>query len=122
LINVASVAGITPMPRFAVYGATKSYVIGFSQSLAEEVASFGMQVLALCPGPVPTEFQAVAGEREDAIRQALAIPADRVAGEALAALERGERLLVPGRLMWLTALPVRLLPARLLHFFGGRFT
>jgi len=56
ICNVGSTAGIIPLPSFAVYAASKAYVNSFSEALRVEVRAFGVHVIALCPGPVETEF------------------------------------------------------------------
>lgn len=56
ILNVASVAGFLPGPMMAVYYATKSFVVSFSQAIAEETKTAGVTVTALCPGPVKTGF------------------------------------------------------------------
>ncbi len=56
IIQMASVAAFLPQPRFAVYAATKSYVLSFSRALNKELADTGIRVTAVCPGPVKTEF------------------------------------------------------------------
>ena len=56
IINLASSAAFLPQPKFAVYAATKSYVLSFSRALHEEVKKNGIFVTAVCPGPVRTEF------------------------------------------------------------------
>lgn len=61
ILNVASTAAFQPVPHFSVYAATKSYVLSLSESLYEEVRKKGVLVSCLCPGPVRTEFQKVAG-------------------------------------------------------------
>ena len=61
ILNIASTAGFQPIPHFAVYAATKSYVISLSEALYEEVKAHGVLVSCLCPGPVHTEFQEKAG-------------------------------------------------------------
>ena len=61
ILNVASIAGFLPGPGMAVYHATKAFVLSFSEALHAELAPRGVRVTALCPGPVPTEFQARAG-------------------------------------------------------------
>jgi len=60
ILNIASTAAFQPVPYFAVYAATKSYVLSFSEALHEEAKLHGVHVSALCPGPVATEFQQVA--------------------------------------------------------------
>lgn len=60
IINLASIAGVLPQPNFAVYAATKAYVLSFSRALRREVRSRGISVSAICPGPVKTEFFEVA--------------------------------------------------------------
>ncbi|ULQ58817.1 SDR family NAD(P)-dependent oxidoreductase [Brucepastera parasyntrophica] len=60
LINVSSLAAFAPLGNFAVYGATKAYVLSFTLALAAETADSGIFICALCPGPVDTEFAKVA--------------------------------------------------------------
>ena len=60
IINVASAAAFLPQPHFAIYAATKSYVLSFSRALRRELADYGICVTAVCPGPVNTEFFAIA--------------------------------------------------------------
>jgi len=56
ILNVASVAGFQPIPWFAVYAATKAFVLSFTEAVAEEVRGTGVRVLALCPGAVRSEL------------------------------------------------------------------
>ena len=60
IINTASLASYMPLGNFAVYGACKAYVLSFSVALAAELKDRGISVTAMCPGPVSTEFAAVA--------------------------------------------------------------
>lgn len=60
IIQVASSAGFSPLANFAVYAASKSYVLNFSNALAAELAADGITVTAVCPGPVATEFIQIA--------------------------------------------------------------
>lgn len=100
VIQVASSAAFSPSPYFSVYAATKSFVVSFSDALGYELRELGIQVLAVCPGPVETEFFTVAqkneymrdkvGEAEPANRALFAAPRDVVA-RALLDLERGRR-------------------------------
>ena len=56
ILNIASAAAFCPQPGFAVYAATKAYVLSFSRALGEEVKNRRIYVTAVCPGPVDTEF------------------------------------------------------------------
>lgn len=63
LINVASLLGHQPTPYMSVYGATKAFVLSFTESLWEETRGTGLRVLALCPGATRTEFYDAAGSQ-----------------------------------------------------------
>ncbi len=60
IVQVASSAGFAPLGNFAVYAATKAYVVNFANALAAELASRDITVTAVCPGPVATEFSSIA--------------------------------------------------------------
>ncbi len=60
IINVCSIAAYIPNPRMAVYSSTKAYVFSFSKALREELKRKKIHVLASCPGPMDTEFLALA--------------------------------------------------------------
>jgi short-subunit dehydrogenase len=94
ILNVASVAGFLPGPGMAVYYATKAFVLSFSEALHYELKAQGVRVSALCPGPVPTGFQARAGiERRPSVMDR---PVEEVARAGYAGLMSGRRLVVPG--------------------------
>jgi short-subunit dehydrogenase len=96
ILNVASVAGFLPGPGMAVYHATKAFVLSFSEALHSELAPRGVRVTALCPGPVPTEFQARAGITRDSYPSLLTESAEAVAEQGYQGLKDGRRLVVPG--------------------------
>ncbi|HEY9703524.1 MAG TPA: SDR family NAD(P)-dependent oxidoreductase, partial [Allocoleopsis sp.] len=56
IINLASIAAFQPLPYLAVYAATKSFVLSFSEALWAENSSYGVKILAVCPGSTETEF------------------------------------------------------------------
>jgi short-subunit dehydrogenase len=115
ILNVASLGGLSPMPYMAVYGATKAFVVSFSEALAEELRPAGIRVTAFCPGPVATEFAAVAGTARR-FENVPGIGADDAAREALDALVHGEVLRVTRPLTnWLAASLTRLLPRALVR-------
>jgi short-subunit dehydrogenase len=107
IINVASTAAFQPVPYMAVYGATKAFVLSFSEALAEEFRGRGVRVLALCPGATRTNFFQVAGEGAQAGR--FRAPAD-VVRTALRAYERGASYAVDGPLNRLLAASPRFFP------------
>jgi short-subunit dehydrogenase len=121
ILNVASVAAWLPGPRMAVYYATKAYVVSFSDALHWELRPRGIRVTALCPGPVPTEFQARAGFTDDNSTDMLALSADRVALDGYRALQQGRRLVMPGVLNRATTIFTRFAPRALLLAAVGRY-
>jgi short-subunit dehydrogenase len=98
VITVASTAGMQPLPYEAVYGASKAFALNFTEALNAEVKGTGVKMLAVNPGPVPTEWQQVAGYEESGAEMMPGkIEADQVVREALKAYDRGKRSLIPGR-------------------------
>jgi short-subunit dehydrogenase len=98
VLNVASTAAFQPLPRQATYGATKAFVLSFTEALSEELQGTGVTATALCPGPVPTEFIETAGissRFQDGPGLIYKTPAD-VARTAVDAVDKGRRVVVPG--------------------------
>jgi uncharacterized protein len=98
VINVASTAGMQPIPYEAVYAATKAFAISFTDALHIELRGTGVRVMSVNPGPVPTEWQQVAGYDES--RSGVVpgeISAEQVVRESLEAFDRGKRFVIPGR-------------------------
>ena len=62
IINIASTAAFQPLPHMAVYGATKAFVLSFTEALWAETRKDGIRVLAVCPGPTDTSFFEIAGQ------------------------------------------------------------
>jgi short-subunit dehydrogenase len=114
IIHVASIAGFQPVPYMAIYGATKAYVLSLSMAIHEEVRGKGVRVLALCPGPVPTGFQAVAGTRIAGGQEFAAMSAEETVRRGLDAYEDRKDVLVPGRANWLGTIGSKLLPRGIL--------
>jgi len=110
VINIGSVAAFFPGPGMAVYFAGKAYVLVLSDALHRELAPLGVKVTCVCPGPVPTEFQARAGLGPEAMTPMMTRSAERIARDAYDGFMRGKRLVVPGFVNKVaTALP-RFLP------------
>ncbi len=119
ICNVGSTAGMLPLPTFAVYAATKAYVNSFTEALRVELHGSGVKVLALCPGPVETEFGGVAS-RENSVRKFappsfLCVNKSDVVRETLAALARGQARIIPGLLVHLAMLLIESTPRWILR-------
>jgi short-subunit dehydrogenase len=98
IINLSSVSGFQPAPYNAGYAAAKAYVLWLSEAVNAEVAHSGVTVTAVCPGPVPTEFQATndAAYLVDKMPRFTHVSAERVVADALKAAEHGRASVVPG--------------------------
>jgi short-subunit dehydrogenase len=99
LLVIGSGAGLSLMAGGATYTASKHYLHGLTQTLRADLAGTGVTVTEVCPGPVATEFDTVAGisEATSGPGRWLRISARQCAAEALAGFERGQALVFPGR-------------------------
>jgi len=109
VVNVASVAAFMPGPYSAVYGATKAFVLSFSEALWAECRGRGVRVLALCPGATATEFFNVLGTDAAATFGAKRAPA-QVVETGLRALERNRGYAVDGLANYLMVQAPRVVP------------
>ena len=117
IMNVASLAAFLPLGNFAVYAATKSYVLSFSVALAAELKDKGIHVLAMCPGSVSTEFANVAsnGARKEVLH---GYPADKTVKHALKCASNKKHIA-----LWAPKWKVTAFFSRFIgRFFGARFT
>ena len=110
ILNVASIAGFLPGPGMAVYYASKAYVLSFSEALRRELAPRGVRVTALCPGPVPSEFQARAGFKPGFDSAILNVSASDVAQAGYRGLMANKRAVLPGLGIKIVPLLLRLFP------------
>jgi short-subunit dehydrogenase len=111
IINVASTAAFQPTPGMAVYGATKAFVLSFSEALWQECKDTGVKVLALCPGATETEFFARTGQ--EFLTEGRQTP-KQVVDTAMAALEKSSPTVVSGWRNTLLANGYRFTPRRLM--------
>ncbi len=86
IIQLASSAAFLPQPNFAVYAATKSYVLSFSRALNQELRRRKIYVTAVCPGPVDTPFFDIAEKTGStlAVKKLTLVRADQVVEKAIA--------------------------------------
>ena len=111
VINVASTAAFQPTPGMAVYGATKAFVLSFTESLWQETKSTGVRVFALCPGATETEFFARTGEEFlTSGRQT----SQQVVDTAMAAIDKSTPTVISGLRNALLANGYRVAPKKVL--------
>ncbi len=98
VINVASVAAYQPVPFMATYAATKAFVLSFSEAVHCELSDTDVNVMAVCPGPVPTEFSSVAGNEYsfEVVPNFAIVDPDDLAALSIKAFEKGKRTIDPG--------------------------
>ncbi|MBR0751194.1 SDR family oxidoreductase [Bradyrhizobium jicamae] len=110
ILLIASLLGLQPVPSFAAYAATKSYVLAFGEALHDELRPKGVVVTSLCPGHTETGFDAAAGAPVSPMLRLLTMKPRPVAESGLRALSRGKASVVAGVLNKLIAFSNRLTP------------
>ena len=121
ILNVGSVAGFLPGPGMAVYYASKAYVISFTEALRGELASRGVRVTVLCPGPVLTEFQGRAGFAPGFDSAVLNVSAADVALAGYRGLMANKRAVLPGIGIKIVPFLLRFFPRSFILAAVGRF-
>lgn len=97
ILQVGSEAGTTPIPLFAVYAATKAFVLSFSAALANELKDTNITITALLPGATDTDFFHKAQQEETVVYQEKTLaPPEEVAADGYAALMKGESKIISG--------------------------
>jgi len=97
ILNISSLAAFQPGPLMAIYYASKSYLLSFSEAIANELKETGVTVTVLCPGPTKTAFQEVVSETasDNKIGFNMACPSD-VALYGYEAMQKGKTVAIPG--------------------------
>ena len=111
VINVASTAAFQPVPYMATYGATKAFVLSFTEAVAEELRGTGVRALALCPGQTETAFF----DQIEEARVGTARTSEQVVATALRALDHGRVVVVDGLPNALMTVGVRFAPRSLVR-------
>jgi len=118
VLNVASTAAFQPLPGQAGYGAGKAFVLSYTQSLVGELKGSGVTATCLCPGPVHTGFGERAGfskeDAEAALPSVMWVDAPAVAKAAVAGLDRGRMVVIPGAANRVAASLAQITPRSLL--------
>jgi len=95
IINISSVVGIAPEFLNGVYGASKSFVTAFSQSLQHELAPKGLRIQAVLPAATATDFWELAGRHVSQLPQDIVMTAENLVDAALVGLDQGETVTIP---------------------------
>ena len=133
VINVGSVASLTPVPYSSVYAATKAYVLSLSEGLRYEYKDFNIRIMALLPGATISNFGQVATAKSDKLRERLnkrsksAVgtvfqTSHEVAVECLDGFEKDKQFIIPGKSNRRTALITKFMPrTKVLSTVGSLF-
>ena len=121
ILNVASTAAFQPGPKFAVYFATKAFVLSLTEALHEELKPHGIKVSCLCPGPTKTEFGDVAGftNKLGMAFEKIAMSAARVVEVGLDGLDKNKAIVIPGALNKAGAVSGRFVPRSVVRKIAG---
>ena len=95
IINIASIVAVAPELLNGVYGGSKAYVLGFSQSLRHELANTGVKVQVVLPGATATDLWKKAGKPVEDLPQEIVMSAEDMVDAALAGLDQGEFVTIP---------------------------
>lgn len=107
IINVASIAAFQPLPYIAIYGASKTFVLNFTEAIAGENLDSGVKFLALCPGNTATNFAQVANADTDGMPVSTV---ETVVDAAIRALGRNQLYCIPGKRNYFSAQFARIIP------------
>jgi hypothetical protein len=113
ILNIASTAAFVPIAYFAVYGATKAFVLSFSNAVYEEARAYGVHVMAVCPGPTATRFFENA-QSTTAFSSVRMQSSQAVVAESLRAMDHSRPWMIAGWINRLSILVSGFLPRRLL--------
>ena len=123
ILNVASTAAFQPVPNFAVYGATKAFVLSFTEALHYELRNTQVTVSALCPGPTSTGFEKAADMEGSKLFKSGVMSAQVVAEIGYKGLQKGKMTIVPGLKNKMMAIASNMTPSRdLLVWVAGKMS
>ena len=110
VVNVSSVGGYTPLPRFSVYTGSKQYIRSFTNLLNYEYRDTNIKISTLIPGGTLTEFPVLAGQQIKEFAKKSMMTPEQVAEIAYPAIIKGKRVIVPGLINQLAVIMGKLLP------------
>jgi hypothetical protein len=110
ILNNASYSALQPVPHYAVYSATKAYVLAFSQAARHDLRPYKIRVSALCPGFFGSDFFELARQKPSPLVRLITLDRRHVARAGIRGVLRGKTIIVPGVLYKIGGLLTRLLP------------
>lgn len=113
IINVSSTAGFQPMPYFAIYSSTKTFVTNFSESIAKEFEDKGIRVISLCPGRTESNFGEVAGFHHHPLDKRPKETSEAVVDTAFRAMKTKKVVVISGFPNWLIRFAEHFVPRSL---------
>lgn len=123
ILNIASTASFQPVPKFAVYGATKSYVLNFTEALHYELKGTNVSASVLCPGPTSTGFEKSANIKGSNLFKSGVMKAEKVAEIGYKGLMKNEMSIIPGFKNKIMAILSNMMPSRnLLVWISGKMS
>ena len=122
ILLIASLLGYQAVPGYAVYAATKAYVLLLGEALHQELQPFGVAVTALCPGPAATSFAEVAGARSSPLLNMMTMDPQTVAEAGIRAMLARQATTVPGFLNKAIVFLDRLMPRPMQRAVFGKVT
>lgn len=120
IIQIDSGSAFLPQPGFAIYAASKSYVLSFDQALGAELGKKGISVTSVCPGPVDTEFFHTGGITLSPLKRMFLVNPKKVVRKALFDAEAGKALSIYGFSIKMVRFFGKLLPHKFLVGIMGR--
>ena len=121
ILNVASTAAFQPCPTMSVYGATKAYVLSFTEAIANELQDTGVTVTALCPGATASGFQEAAHMTESKLFKNKKLPTSKEVAEfGYAAMLKGKVVAIHGTMNYLMANAIRFTPRALVVWMARK--
>ena len=118
ILNIASTAGFQPGPFMAVYYATKSFVLHFSEALSVELQGTGVSVTAHCPGATESDFGKVSGNENSLLFALRVMDRHVVARHAVNSMLARKRVAIPGLMNWITAKSIGFTPRPIVLFLA----
>ena len=111
ILNVSSLAAFQPGPLMAIYYASKSFLLSFTEAVAREIRGSGVSISVLCPGPTKTNFQSTVSENTSENKIAMNMASVKaVANCGYKAFKKGKIVIIPGIMNQFLAFLPRILP------------